>query len=81
MMVTIDAWPEVEFAYNVRAGTDYVIAVIGYHSEDDYQRLIGDPDGPFARAAAEHEIEKYATWVWSERGPMERLVSGFDDET
>lgn len=71
MMETIQSWPEVSFAYNVRAGANYVLAIIGYLDQAGYERLVQTPGGPFEQAAAQHQIEKYATWVWSERGPME----------
>lgn len=68
MMTTIRTWPEVEMAFNIRAGANYVIAVMGYSDEDAYQRLVHAPGGPFERAAEEHGIERYAQWIWSERG-------------
>jgi hypothetical protein len=72
MMETINAWPEVEFSYNVRTGENTICAIIAYRDEPSYQRLIQDPDGPFAKAAAEHGIENHAKWLWSERGEVEQ---------
>lgn len=71
MMAEIRGWRGVEEAFNVRAGDDYVLAVITYSDRTSYERLIQDPEGPFERAAAEHGIEQKARWEWSERG--ERL--------
>lgn len=71
MMATINGWPEVQSAYNIRAGEDYVIAVIAYASQEAYQKLIQDPDGPFEKAVREHSIEDGMTWIWSERGLVE----------
>lgn len=71
MMSTIRSWEGVEFAYNVRTAESSFCSVIAYRDEDTYQRLINDPEGPFVKAAAEHEIEKNAHWNWSERGEVE----------
>lgn len=72
MMSAINSWPEVEFAYNVRTGPDSVVAVIGYSDKASYERLVQDPNSPFEKAAAEHGIERHATWLWSERGEVEQ---------
>lgn len=68
MMAELRSWPDVIEAYNVEIGPHSVLAIITYASQGAYERLIQDADGPFARAAAEHQIERYATWEWSERG-------------
>ncbi|HRF59069.1 MAG TPA: hypothetical protein PLH94_04035 [Fimbriimonadaceae bacterium] len=47
---------------------DHGLAIIGYADEATYQNLIHDPAGPFARALAEHRLEEFGEWVWSERG-------------
>ena len=73
MMQALTSWPEVAFAYNVRAGDGYVLAIVGYRDEDSYRRLVQEPNGPFEKAAAEHGIERLARWIWSERGVMEQL--------
>ena len=70
MMADINGWDGVEFANNVKAGDNYVLSVIAYTDEAAYQRLINAPGGPFEKAAAEHDMEKYARWVWSERGEV-----------
>ena len=71
MMADLTSWDGVEFAYNVRASPSEILAVIAYSDEASYNRLIQDPNGPFAKAAAEHEIERYSQWKWSERGEVE----------
>lgn len=68
MMALIRSWPEIEFFHNVRVGPESVLAIIGYRSQADYDRLINDPNGPFARAAAETNIDAVSNWLWSERG-------------
>ncbi len=72
MMTAFDGWDGVEFSYNVRTGENTVCAVIAYRDEATYQKLVNDPNGPFAKAAAEHGIENHARWLWSERGEVER---------
>lgn len=71
MRTLLRSWPEVEFSYNVKAGDNYALVVIGYSDKAAYERLIQDPEGPFEKAAKEAAIEQYATWVWSERGEQE----------
>lgn len=71
MMKELNSWDEVDFAYNVRVEENTVLAVIAYTSQAAYDRLINDSNGRFATAAREYEIEKYATWMWSERGEVE----------
>ena len=68
MMALIRSWPEVEFFHNVMVGPESVLAIIGYHSQADYERLVSDPVGPFAKAAEETGIEAISHWLWSERG-------------
>lgn len=59
--------PGVKFVYGF-PGSDAEIAVHGYESEDTYNRLIQDPNGPFAKKLDETRFEEYAEWVSSERG-------------
>jgi hypothetical protein len=47
---------------------DRVVSVHGYQDEATYQRLVQDPNGPFARAVAESHAEEYGRWLSSERG-------------
>ena len=47
---------------------DKFISVHGYADEATYQRLVQDPNGPFAKAMAESRVEEYARWLSSERG-------------
>jgi hypothetical protein len=68
MMHTINGWPGVVSAVNIRIALDALLAVIFYADEATYQSLIHDPNGPFSQAVAQHGIEEVANWVWSERG-------------
>lgn len=68
MMEVIRAWPEVEFFHNVKIAPESVLAIIGYKSKSDYERLIQDPNGPFETAAKAANIESASSWAWSERG-------------
>jgi hypothetical protein len=68
MRQAIRSWPGVESVQGVQIGGDALLAIIGYKSEADYQRLIQDPEGPFEKAGKENGIENVARWVWSERG-------------
>lgn len=45
-----------------------VVAIIGYDSRESYDRIVNDPNGPFAKAVAEHRLEECGHWVRSERG-------------
>jgi hypothetical protein len=45
-----------------------VVSVHGYADEATYQRLVQDPNGPFAKAIAESRAEEYGRWISSERG-------------
>jgi hypothetical protein len=47
---------------------DKFVSVHGYADEATYQRLVQDPNGPFAKAVAESRVEDYARWLSSERG-------------
>jgi hypothetical protein len=70
MMADIRSWDGVESAFNVKAGDNYVLAVISYTDQAAYDKLISDPEGPFEKAAAKHGMEDHARWVWSERGDV-----------
>jgi hypothetical protein len=70
MMSAIKGWDGVESAFNIQTSPTTVLAVITYRDQATYDSLINDPEGPFATAAARSEIEKYATWQWSERGEV-----------
>lgn len=65
---TIKSWDGVADAYNVRVAENSVLAVLTYRDEATYHALIDDPNGPFARLAAELGLEDSMTWLWSERG-------------
>jgi hypothetical protein len=65
---TIRSQPGVKFAEGFRTEDDGIFAVIAYNSKGDYDRIVNDPDGPFAKALAESKLEDCARWVSSERG-------------
>ena len=43
-------------------------AVVVYDDRAAYDRIVNDPNGPFAKAAAEKGIDQHARWVGSFRG-------------
>jgi hypothetical protein len=47
---------------------DGAIAVVGYENEETYRRIVDDPNGPFAKAIQDQELESVSHWLWSERG-------------
>lgn len=47
---------------------DHGLAIMGYTDEPTYQKLIHEPEGPFAKAMEAHRLEEVGDWVWSERG-------------
>ncbi len=47
---------------------DRMMAVVGYQDRETYERLIKDPNGPFAKALEKSELEEVTTWVESWRG-------------
>lgn len=47
---------------------DTAHVVHAYESEADYDRIVNDPDGGFAKALKESGIENHAEWVGSVRG-------------
>lgn len=47
------------------------VVVMGYQDEASYKSVVHDPNCLFAKAAAEHDLEKHGRWVWSERGQVD----------
>lgn len=45
------------------------VAIIGYESEETYDRITNDPEGAFAKTAAQVKLEDVGSWLSSERGP------------
>ena len=45
-----------------------VVAVAGYESEEAYNRIVNDDNGPFAKAAEQYRLEECGRWLSSERG-------------
>jgi len=62
----------IELMEGFRAEDGGAVAIIGYESKEHYDRIVNDPDGFFAKAAADHGLEETATWVRSERGESMR---------
>jgi hypothetical protein len=60
--------PGVEFINGFSLDDGKLVAVHVYSDEDAYKAIVGDPDGPFAKAAAENKIEEHMQWISSERG-------------
>jgi len=60
--------PEVEYLNAFVPEEGGALAIVGYRSKDDYEHLINDPNGLFAKAAAEEGIENVGSWEWSLRG-------------
>ncbi|HWD38880.1 MAG TPA: hypothetical protein VG944_08535 [Fimbriimonas sp.] len=51
-----------------RTDDGHGMAVVGYESKEAYDRIVTDPNGPFAKAAAEYKIEEVGEWIQSWRG-------------
>lgn len=47
---------------------DEAVAVHVYKSEEDYDRIVNDPNGPFVKALEQHSLEEVMTWEGSRRG-------------
>lgn len=60
--------PGVEFVDSFQNASGEVVAIVGYASQDAYDRVTRDPNGPFEKAIAESRLEEVANWVSSERG-------------
>ncbi len=60
--------PGIKMIEGFRSEDGGAVAIVGYESKDAYERIINDPDGPFATAAEAQKIEETARWVRSERG-------------
>ncbi|NUM39550.1 MAG: hypothetical protein HUU52_10555 [Armatimonadetes bacterium] len=48
---------------------DEAVAVHIYKTEQDYDRIVNDPNGPFVQALEKHSLEEVMTWEGSRRGP------------
>lgn len=59
--------PGVSFIEGIE-GPDCFYAVHAYDDEAAYNRIVQDPSGPFANAAAEHKIDEVADWLGSVKG-------------
>lgn len=65
---TMKTMPGVEFVDSFETENGEVVAMVGYASQDAYDRVTRDPNGPFEKAIAEIRLEEVANWVSSERG-------------
>ncbi len=70
LMKDLRSWPGVVSAIDIKVAPGAILSVITYQDEATYKALIQDPNGPFEKAAKEHDIERIARWVWSERGEV-----------
>ena len=59
--------PGVVSLEGMRSGNT-VYAVVTYESEATRDKIVKDPNGPFAKAIAENGLEEFAEWKWSEGG-------------
>jgi len=60
--------PGVKFLEGFKDDEGGAVAIVGYKSRADYDRIVNDPNGPFVKGAQTHKIEESAKWVRSERG-------------
>ena len=63
--------PEVKLLEHFPSSASEIVVVMGYTDEAAYKSLVHDPQGNFAKALAEHNLEDHGRWVWSERGQAE----------
>ncbi len=61
-------FPGVKFVHGLKNEEDQPIAIVGYESKEAWDSIVNDPNGPFALAAQEHNIEEIAEWISSDRG-------------
>jgi hypothetical protein len=62
------ATPGVHSVTHFQPEENKVMAIIAYEDEAAYDRIINDPNGPFATAIKQHGLEDVMTWVQSWRG-------------
>jgi heme-degrading monooxygenase HmoA len=60
--------PGVQLVEGFRSDEGGVVAILGYESQDAYNRIVNDESGPFAKAVNEHQLETCGRWVSSDRG-------------
>lgn len=68
MRAMMRSQPGVKMMEGFRSEDGTFCSVHVYDSEESYRRIVHDPNGPFATAAAEHGIESVGEWIGSERG-------------
>lgn len=62
------ATPGVSYVQGFESEDGSVVAIVGYDSEDSYNTVTNDPNGPFEKSLAANSLEEVSDWVWSERG-------------
>lgn len=60
----------VEYISHFQSEQGGAIAIVRYRSKADYDRIVGDPEGPFAQTIKQFALEDFAEWQWSERGEV-----------
>lgn len=60
--------PGSEFMEGIKIGHGKYCAVHGYTDEETYNKIVNDPNGPFAHALKEHKLEEVGEWKSSVRG-------------
>lgn len=60
--------PGVESVQSLVTEDGAALAIIGYKDRSTYDKIVNDPNGPFAKTAQELQIEQFGRWAWSERG-------------
>ena len=61
------AQPGVVFMEGIEVDGHFTV-VHAYADEATYDRITNDPNGAFAKAAAENKLEEHMRWLGSERG-------------
>src|SRR4051812_14859200 len=60
--------PGVKLIEGFQTENGQVVAILGYDSQESYERIVNDENGPFQKALAEHRLEECSQWISSERG-------------
>lgn len=60
--------PGIELMQGFRNEKGEYVVFMGYTDEPTYQKVIHDPNGPFARVMDETKLEECGEWLYSERG-------------
>jgi hypothetical protein len=68
MRAVMSAQPGVEFMNGFTSDDGKLVAVHAYKDEAAYKQITGDPNGAFAKAAEENQLEQHMRWLGSQRG-------------